>query len=51
MREFVPGLEGVVAFETQIAEPDREGGTLRYLCNRSWISMTTPRGRISLTCR
>jgi citrate synthase len=30
MREFVPGLEGVVAFETQIAEPDREGGALRY---------------------
>ena len=25
-----PGLEGVVAFETQIAEPDREGGALRY---------------------
>lgn len=30
MREFVPGLEGVVAFETQIAEPDKEGGALRY---------------------
>jgi citrate synthase len=27
---FVPGLEGVVAFETEIAEPDREGGALRY---------------------
>jgi citrate synthase len=27
---FVPGLEGVVAFETQIAEPDKEGGALRY---------------------
>ncbi len=24
------GLEGVVAFETQIAEPDRDGGALRY---------------------
>src|SRR3954452_19145030 len=24
------GLEGVVAFETEIAEPDREGGALRY---------------------
>ena len=24
-----PGLEGVVAFETEIAEPDREGGALR----------------------
>jgi citrate synthase len=28
--EFVPGLEGVVAFETEIAEPDKEGGSLRY---------------------
>ncbi|HEY2701018.1 MAG TPA: citrate synthase 2 [Pseudonocardiaceae bacterium] len=27
---FVPGLEGVVAFETEIAEPDRNGGALRY---------------------
>jgi citrate synthase len=30
MSEFKPGLEGVVAFETQIAEPDKEGGALRY---------------------
>ena len=30
MAEFVPGLEGVVAFETGIAEPDRDGGVLRY---------------------
>lgn len=30
MREFVPGLEGVLAFETQIAEPDPDGGALRY---------------------
>ena len=30
MTEFRPGLEGVVAVETEIAEPDREGGTLRY---------------------
>src|SRR5258705_13121187 len=30
MSDFTPGLEGVVAFETQIAEPDREGGALRY---------------------
>ncbi|WP_016906552.1 citrate synthase 2, partial [Streptomyces xiaopingdaonensis] len=30
MSEFVPGLEGVVAFETEIAEPDKEGGALRY---------------------
>jgi len=28
--EFVPGLEGVVAFQTEIAEPDRNGGALRY---------------------
>jgi citrate synthase len=28
--EFKPGLEGVVAFETEIAEPDKEGGALRY---------------------
>ncbi len=27
---FRPGLEGVIAFETTIAEPDREGGALRY---------------------
>jgi citrate synthase len=27
---FKPGLEGVVAFETEIAEPDRDGGALRY---------------------
>ncbi len=26
MSDFVPGLEGVVAFETEIAEPDKEGG-------------------------
>jgi citrate synthase len=30
MSDFRPGLEGVVAFETEIAEPDREGGSLRY---------------------
>ncbi|HLY84242.1 MAG TPA: citrate synthase 2 [Acidimicrobiales bacterium] len=28
--EFKAGLEGVVAFETEIAEPDKEGGALRY---------------------
>ena len=28
--DFVPGLEGVIAFETQIAEPDRDGSALRY---------------------
>ena len=30
MSDYVPGLEGVVAFETEIAEPDKEGGSLRY---------------------
>src|SRR4051794_35453554 len=29
-RDFATGLEGVVAFATEIAEPDREGGALRY---------------------
>jgi citrate synthase len=27
---FVEGLEGVVAFTTEIAEPDKDGGALRY---------------------
>jgi citrate synthase len=27
---FRPGLEGVIAFQTEIAEPDRDGGALRY---------------------
>jgi citrate synthase len=27
---YRPGLEGVVAFLTEIAEPDRDGGALRY---------------------
>jgi citrate synthase len=30
MSEFKPGLDGVVAVETEIGEPDREGGSLRY---------------------
>src|SRR3954468_20260212 len=30
MSDFKPGLEGVVAFHTEIAEPDRAGGALRY---------------------
>ena len=30
MTEVQHGLEGVVAFETQIAEPDKEGSALRY---------------------
>lgn len=27
---FISGLEGVVAFHTEIAEPDKDGGALRY---------------------
>jgi citrate synthase len=27
---FVEGLEGVIAFTTEIAEPDKDGGALRY---------------------
>ncbi|MQA86824.1 MAG: citrate synthase [Streptosporangiales bacterium] len=30
MSDFKPGLEGIVAFESEIAEPDKEGGALRY---------------------
>src|ERR671910_2146248 len=30
MSEVKAGLEGVVAFETDIAEPDKEGSALRY---------------------
>src|SRR4051794_28745093 len=30
MPEIADGLGGVVAFATEIAEPDREGGALRY---------------------
>jgi citrate synthase len=30
MSDFKPGLEGVKAFETEIAEPDKEGSALRY---------------------
>ncbi len=30
MSDFVPGLEGLIAFETEIAEPDKEGSALRY---------------------
>ena len=28
--EVPSGLEGVIAFQTKIAEPDKEGGSLRY---------------------
>ena len=30
MSEVKSGLDGVIAFATQIAEPDRDGGALRY---------------------
>ncbi len=30
MVEVKPGLEGVIAFDTEIAEPDKEGNALRY---------------------
>ena len=30
MSDVQSGLEGVVAFATEIAEPDKEGGALRY---------------------
>lgn len=30
MLSVSPGLAGVVAFDTEIAEPDRDGGVLRY---------------------
>ena len=30
LAEVQSGLEGVVAFATEIAEPDKEGGALRY---------------------
>jgi len=30
MSDFKPGLEGVIAFETEIAEPDKDGSALRY---------------------
>ncbi len=30
MTEVHHGLEGIVAFETEIAEPDKEGSALRY---------------------
>ena len=43
MSDFVPGLEGVIAFETAIAEPDRAGGSLRY----RGVDITDLVGRIS----
>ncbi len=43
MSDFVPGLEGVIAFETEIAEPDKEGGALRY----RGVDITDLVGRVS----
>ena len=47
MSDFVPGLEGVIAFETEIAEPDREGNALRYRC----LLYTSPSPRDGLLSR
>ena len=30
MSDYKPGLEDVIAFESEIAEPDKDGGSLRY---------------------
>jgi citrate synthase len=38
-----PGLAGVVAFDTEIAEPDRDGGSLRY----RGIDIRSLAGRVS----
>src|SRR4051794_25920717 len=43
MADFVPGLEGVVAVETEIADPDRAGGALRY----RGVDITELVGRVS----
>ena len=51
MNDFRPGLEGVVAVETEIAEPDREGGVLRYRGDRHRPSSSgTTRTRTSGAC-
>src|SRR5438105_2032095 len=34
MNDFKPGLEGIVAVETEIAEPDREGGQRKTAAER-----------------
>ena len=47
MSDFVPGLEGVVAFESEIAEPDKEGGALRY----RGVDIEDLVGRVSLRQR
>ena len=46
--DFVPGLEGVVAFTTEIAEPDKDGGALRY--RGVDIEDLVDRGSLSATC-
>ena len=45
--EVQSGLEGVVAFATEIAEPDKEGGALRY----RGVDIEEPRRRRSPTSR
>ena len=45
--DFKPGLEGVIAFESEIAEPDKEGGALRY----RGVDIKDLVGRVSLRQR
>ena len=40
-----PGLAGVVAFDTEIAEPDRDGGSLRY----RGVDIRSLAGRVSFS--
>ena len=41
--DFRPGLEGVIGFESEIAEPDKDGGSLRY----RGVSLQDLVGRVS----
>ena len=51
MSDFVPGLEGVVAFETGIAEPDKDGGSLRYRAQRFRDIIADGTGLLALSYR
>jgi len=51
MSDFKPGLEGVVAFETEIAEPGLEVGHLRFSLPRRPITPATDCGRGRLARR
>ena len=50
MADFQPGLEGVVAVETEIAEPDREGGSFATGASTSRSSSATTRTSASGAC-